>query len=96
MLSDAENHNNDQTDDITTIELTQTEFGEAFGMAPSSTFVEHMFLLVDEDRSGHVSFREFMKLFLLLSSGRFNIFLLLFLFSIGNIHFIRAIPLKVT
>ena len=56
-------------DDITSIELTQTEFGEAFGMKPNSTFVEHMFMLVDEDKSGHVSFREFMKIFILLSSG---------------------------
>ena len=62
------------SDDITSIELTQTEFGEAFGMKPNSTFVEHMFLMVDEDKSGHVSFREFMKIFILLSSGNFQDF----------------------
>ena len=57
------------TSDITGLDLTQTEFADAFGMRPNSTFVEHMFLLVDEDRSGHVSFREFLKIFILLSSG---------------------------
>ena len=51
------------------IELTQAEFGEAFGMKPNSTFVKHMFLLVDSDKSGRVSFKEFMDIFIQLSSG---------------------------
>ncbi|WAR00381.1 DUOX2-like protein [Mya arenaria] len=44
------------------------EFGEAFGMRPSSMFVKHMFMLVDKDKSGRVSFREFLDIFILLSS----------------------------
>lgn len=55
---------------ITRIELTQAEFGEAFGMRANSTFVKHMFLLVDKDKSGRVSFKEFLDLFILLSSGK--------------------------
>ncbi|XP_053406099.1 dual oxidase 2-like isoform X2 [Mercenaria mercenaria] len=54
--------------EMTKIELTQTEFGEAFGMKPNSTFVKHMFLLVDANQSGRVSFKEFMDIFILLSS----------------------------
>ncbi|KAK3606291.1 hypothetical protein CHS0354_037967 [Potamilus streckersoni] len=48
--------------------LTITEFAEVFGMKPDSLFVQQMFLLADADRSGLVSFREFMNVFLLLSS----------------------------
>ncbi|KAL4227481.1 hypothetical protein ACF0H5_012925 [Mactra antiquata] len=54
--------------ELTRIELTQAEFGEAFGMRANSTFVKHMFLLVDEDKSGRVSFKEFLDLFIMLSS----------------------------
>lgn len=60
---------NTESDDITNIELTQTEFGEAFGMKPNSTFIEHMFMLLDENRSGHLTFLEFKKVFILLSKG---------------------------
>ena len=66
------------------IELTQTEFGEAFGMKPNSTFVKHMFLLVDSDKSGRVSFKEFMDIFIQLSSGD-NAFFLLTLSHIQQI-----------
>ena len=65
-----ETNTSSDTSDITGLDLTQTEFADAFGMRPNSTFVEHMFLLVDENRSGHVSFREFLKIFILLSSGK--------------------------
>ncbi|KAH3843834.1 hypothetical protein DPMN_117365 [Dreissena polymorpha] len=54
--------------ELTRIELTQAEFGEAFGLKPSSMFVKHMFMLVDSDKSGRVSFREFLDIFILLSS----------------------------
>ena len=55
--------------EMTRIELTQSEFGEAFGMKPNSMFVKHMFLLVDTNQSGRVSFKEFLDVFILLSSG---------------------------
>ncbi|XP_060604820.1 dual oxidase 1-like [Ruditapes philippinarum] len=58
----------DTGSEMTRIELTQAEFGEAFGMKPNSTFVKHMFLLVDTNQSGRVSFKEFLDIFILLSS----------------------------
>ncbi|KAL3865900.1 hypothetical protein ACJMK2_043248 [Sinanodonta woodiana] len=54
---------------IIQVHLTQTEFAEAFGLKPSSIFIKHMFLLVDTERNGHVSFRDFMKIFLLFASN---------------------------
>lgn len=53
---------------IAHIQLTRTEFAEAFGLKPTSLFVRNMFLLVDSDKSGFVSFREFLDLFVVLSS----------------------------
>lgn len=59
----------DTSENITRVELTQAEFGEAFGLKPNSIFVKHMFKLVDRNESGRVSFREFLDIFILLSSG---------------------------
>ena len=63
---------NDTCDGYIRIELTQAEFGEAFGLKSNSTFVKHMFKLVDSDKSGRVSFREFLNIFILLSSGMYS------------------------
>lgn len=60
----------DSSGELTRIELTQAEFGDVFGLKPNSTFVKHMFKLVDSDKSGRVSFKEFLDIFILLSSGK--------------------------
>ncbi|XP_076444374.1 dual oxidase 2-like [Babylonia areolata] len=54
---------------IRDIKLTRSEFAESMGLQPSSIFVRNMFLLVDRSRDGFVSFDEFMKMFVTMSSG---------------------------
>lgn len=65
---DLENLDHDTAKKIAEIQLTRTEFAEALGLKPTSIFVRNMFLLVDSDRSGFVSFREFLDFFVVLSS----------------------------
>ncbi|XP_078316138.1 dual oxidase 2-like [Crassostrea virginica] len=65
---DLENLDHETAKKIAEIQLTRTEFAEALGLKPTSIFVRNMFLLVDSDRSGFVSFREFLDFFVVLSS----------------------------
>ncbi|XP_062620936.1 dual oxidase 2-like [Saccostrea cucullata] len=65
---DLENLDHETAKKIAEIQLTRTEFAEALGLKPTSIFVRNMFLLVDADRSGFVSFREFLDFFVVLSS----------------------------
>ncbi|XP_052282724.1 dual oxidase 2-like isoform X1 [Dreissena polymorpha] len=55
--------------DIRKIQLTRTEFAEALGLTPNSLFVRNMFLMVDKDKNGLVSFHEFMTMFNILAKG---------------------------
>ena len=67
---DLENLDHETAKKIAEIQLTRTEFAEALGLKPTSIFVRNMFLLVDSDRSGFVSFREFLDFFVVLSSRK--------------------------
>ncbi|XP_033750428.1 dual oxidase 2-like isoform X2 [Pecten maximus] len=59
----------DDINKVQKIQLTRTEFSEALGLKPTSVFVRNMFLLVDADNSGTVSFQEFLDMFIVMSSG---------------------------
>ncbi|XP_014669657.1 PREDICTED: dual oxidase-like isoform X2 [Priapulus caudatus] len=50
-------------------ELTKAEFAEALGLKPESSFMDHMFNVVDKDHNGLISFREFLDMILLFSKG---------------------------
>ncbi|XP_076465634.1 dual oxidase 2-like isoform X2 [Babylonia areolata] len=59
----------DTVDKIYNVKLTRSEFAEAMGMEPSSLFVRNMFLLVDRQKNGFVSFDEFMRMFITMARG---------------------------
>ena len=48
----------------------QEEFAEAIGVKVNSDFVEHFFSLIDSDRNGYISFREFLNAVVLFSKGQ--------------------------
>eukprot|EP00058_Branchiostoma_floridae_P016106 XP_002601594.1 hypothetical protein BRAFLDRAFT_85837 [Branchiostoma floridae] len=50
-------------------ELTKVEFAEAMSLRPDSQFVVQMFNLVDKDKNGYISFREFLDLVVIFSKG---------------------------
>ena len=50
-------------------ELSRTEFAEALSLKPNSLFVEQMFDLVDKDRNGYLSFREFLDVIVIFAKG---------------------------
>ena len=51
------------------IELSKEEFAEAMAVKANSDFVEHFFSLIDSDRNGYISFREFLNAVVLFSKG---------------------------
>ncbi|GLV42469.1 Dual oxidase [Carabus blaptoides fortunei] len=55
--------------DIIYTELTITEFAETLGMTPHSEFVRRIFSLIDKDKNGFVSFREFLDMLFLFAKG---------------------------
>lgn len=57
---------------IADIQLTRTEFAEALQLKPTSLFVRNMFVLVDANKSGFISFKEFLDFFIVLSSGLYS------------------------
>ncbi|XP_025152426.1 dual oxidase 2 [Harpegnathos saltator] len=50
-------------------ELTIIEFAEALSMRPDSEFVKKIFNLVDKDKSGFISFREFVDMLVIFLKG---------------------------
>lgn len=54
---------------IVNTELTIDEFAEALSMKPCNEFVKRMFSLVDKDRNGFISFREFIDLLIIFANG---------------------------
>lgn len=59
----------DEANKITNIQLTRTEFSDSLGIKPTSLFARNMFLLVDRNKDGLIGFKEFMDMFIVLSSG---------------------------
>ncbi|XP_012943057.2 dual oxidase [Aplysia californica] len=55
--------------EILEIELSKEEFAEAMAVKANSDFVEHFFSLIDSDRNGYISFREFLNAVVLFSKG---------------------------
>eukprot|EP00117_Sycon_ciliatum_P031665 scpid15779/ scgid24724/ Dual oxidase 1 len=53
-------------------ELTKHEFADAMGMKESSLFVEQVFHLVDKDKSGSISFKEYLQFVALFTNGSFD------------------------
>lgn len=70
--ADAINIDGDTANNVSRIQLTRTEFADALGLKPTSMFVRNMFLMVDKDRNGFVSFQEFMEIFTILAKGGAN------------------------
>ncbi|XP_074037846.1 dual oxidase 1 [Leptinotarsa decemlineata] len=50
-------------------ELTITEFADSLSMTPNNEFVKRMFALIDKDRNGFISFREFVDLIIIFADG---------------------------
>lgn len=50
-------------------ELTPYEFADALSMRLDSTFVQSMFALVDKDKNGYISFREFLDMIVIFAKG---------------------------
>lgn len=50
-------------------ELTLSEFADALNMRPQAEFVVRMFHLIDKDKNGFVSFREFVDLLIIFAEG---------------------------
>ena len=51
--------------------MFQEEFAEALAVNANSDFVEHFFSLIDADRNGYISFREFLNAVVLFSKGAY-------------------------
>lgn len=70
--TDAMNFDAETANAVSKIQLTRTEFADALGLKPTSLFVRNMFLMVDKDKNGFVSFHEFMEMFTILAKGGAN------------------------
>ncbi|XP_044256242.1 dual oxidase 2-like [Tribolium madens] len=55
--------------EIADTELTLSEFAEALSMRAQDEFVRRMFTLVDKDKNGFISFREFVDLLVIFAEG---------------------------
>ncbi|XP_064595545.1 dual oxidase 2-like [Liolophura sinensis] len=64
--------NTEEAKDVVSTELSRVEFAEALSMKPNSLFVNNLFPLLDKDRDGYVSFREFLDLMVVFSKGSPN------------------------
>ncbi|XP_050407076.1 dual oxidase 2 [Patella vulgata] len=58
-----------QSKDILECELSKEEFAEALAVKANSDFIDHFFYLIDSDRNGYISFREFLHAVVLFSKG---------------------------
>ena len=59
----------DKVKEVLTCELSKTEFAEALSLKPNSLFVNQMFELVDVDKNGYLSFREFLDVLVIFAKG---------------------------
>jgi dual oxidase len=51
------------------VSLSREEFASALGMKPNDVFVRKMFKVVDKERNGRISFRNFLDTVVLFSQG---------------------------
>lgn len=65
----SENLDAEETDAVTSCELTIYEFADVLSMKPNSVFIKNMFDLIDKDRNGLVSFREFLDVIVIFAKG---------------------------
>ena len=57
------------TQEYLSTELTKYEFAETLQLKPTSLFVTQMFEVVDKDKNGYISFREFLDMIVIFSKG---------------------------
>ncbi|CAK9295218.1 unnamed protein product [Gordionus sp. m RMFG-2023] len=62
-------HLNNNIMKLTNCELTRSEFSEALSLKEDSIFVENMFALVDKDKNGRISFKEFLDFTIIFFKG---------------------------
>ena len=55
------------------MELSKEEFAEAMAVNKNSDFVNQFFSLIDSDRNGYISFREFLNAVVLFSKGSIQV-----------------------
>lgn len=55
--------------EVAEFEITMYEFADVLGMHPDTEFIQRMFLLIDKDRNGFISFREFTDLLIIFANG---------------------------
>ncbi|KAJ8953259.1 hypothetical protein NQ318_015841 [Aromia moschata] len=55
--------------EVVDTELTINEFADSLSMRPDNEFVKRMFLLIDKDKNGFISFREFVDLLIIFANG---------------------------
>lgn len=60
---------NEEAKEVVNIELTIQEFADALNMTPNDLFVQRIFALIDKDKNGFVSFREFIDLLIIFADG---------------------------
>ena len=53
-------------------ELTRHEFADTLQLKPTSLFVTQMFEVVDKDKNGYISFREFLDMIVIFYKGIFQ------------------------
>lgn len=67
--AEVRNLNTEEARDVVSTELSRVEFAEALSMKPNSLFVNNLFPLLDKDKDGYVTFREFLDLMVVFSKG---------------------------
>ena len=55
--------------EVLTCELTKHEFADTLQVKPTSLFVTQMFEVVDKDKNGYISFREFLDMIVIFYKG---------------------------
>ncbi|KAI4457597.1 oxidase/peroxidase [Holotrichia oblita] len=55
--------------EVAQFEITMYEFADILGMHPDKEFIQRMFLLIDKDKNGFISFREFTDLLVIFAKG---------------------------
>lgn len=67
---DMEALSDEDANAVINCELTIDEFADALSLKPSAMFVKNMFELIDKDKNGLVSFREFLDMIVIFAKGK--------------------------